>query len=492
MARQARSPEPRPVSDAPAWPAGWGLTGPQRSCSGCRLLGSSYFPERLINFLVKYRACLGGRQRPRPAAGSALRHHPQHRLAIRFQLLRPQPRYLAQFRQRHRSARGDLAQGGVVQDDVGGHALLVGGFAAPGAQGQEQGIFVVVNAGAGTRGEARFLARRPRFDGAQHDGFLALEHRLGCLGELERAVGAVVHLQQPAHHELAQHGAPDLVALAGAAAEHGELSVAEAVDLFRGLAEQHVDDVAGAEARAGAVDGGEQLLRGLGAVPQRGRIEADVAVAAGLAGFAEVAQQRNAAAAGRLAQADQGVELGVADALVRVLGLALVDEAALGDDILQAPRHPRLGRLAVAPGAAGFLVVALDRARQVEVRDEAHVGLVDAHTERERGDHDDAVLAQEFFLMAAARVVVHAAVVRQRGEAGLRQAGGGFLDLLARAAIDDAGLAFVFGKEIEQLAARVGFLGNAITDVGAIEAGDEDARGAQIKALQDFGARLRR
>ena len=99
-------------------------------------------------------------------------------------------------------------------------------------------------------------------------------------------------------------------------------------------------------------------------------------------------------------------------ALVRVFGFALVDEAALGDDVLQAPRHPRFGGLAVAAGAAGFLVVAFDRARQIDVRDEAHVGLVDAHAEREGGDHDDAVLAQEFFLMAAARVVVHAAVVR--------------------------------------------------------------------------------
>ena len=38
-------------------------------------------------------------------------------------------------------------------------------------------------------------------------------------------------------------------------------------------------------------------------------------------------------------------------ALMCVFGIALVDEAALGDDILQAPRHPGFGRLAVAAGA---------------------------------------------------------------------------------------------------------------------------------------------
>ncbi len=57
--------------------------------------------------------------------------------------------------------------------------------------------------------------------------------------------------------------------------------------------------------------------------------------------------------------------------------------------------------------------------------------------------------------MAAAGVIVHAAVVRQGGESGLPERVGGFLDLLARAAVDDAGFAFVLTEEIQQLAARV-------------------------------------
>ena len=77
----------------------------------------------------------------------------------------------------------------------------------------------------------------------------------------------------------------------------------------------------------------------------------------------------------------------------------------------------------------------------------------------------------------------------QRGQAGLLERVGGFFDLFARAAIDDAGFAFVLAEEIEQLAARVGFFANAVADVGAVEAGDEHARGAEIEPGEDFGAR---
>jgi hypothetical protein len=97
--------------------------------------------------------------------------------------------------------------------------------------------------------------------------------------------------------------------------------------------------------------------------------------------------------------------------------VALVDHAALVDHVGQAVGHPGVGRLAVAAGAAGLLVVALDVLGQVEVGDEAHVGLVDAHAEGDGGHHHHALLAQEAVLVAAARVGVQAGVVGQRGDA---------------------------------------------------------------------------
>ena len=169
--------------------------------------------------------------------------------------------------------------------------------------------------------------------------------------------------------------------------------------------------------------------------------------------FAEVVEQAHAPAVVGFGQRQQRVELAALQALELFLGLALVDHAALVDHVGQAVGHPGIGRRAVAAGAAGLLVVALDVLRQVEVGDEAHVGLVDAHAEGDGRDHDDAVLAQEAVLVAAAHAGVQPGVVGQRGEALVGQPGGGFLDLLARLAVDDAGVAVVLvAQEAQQLA----------------------------------------
>jgi hypothetical protein len=47
----------------------------------------------------------------------------------------------------------------------------------------------------------------------------------------------------------------------------------------------------------------------------------------------------------------------------------------------------RFGRVAVAAGAAGLLIISLDRFRQPGMGDEAHVRLVDAHAEGDRRHH---------------------------------------------------------------------------------------------------------
>ena len=92
-----------------------------------------------------------------------------------------------------------------------------------------------------------------------------------------------IGVEQAAGQQLAGDAAPGGFVEIGADAEGRQLVVAELGDLVGGLAAQDVDQVAGAEALAGAQRGGHDLLRGDGAVPELGRRLAGVAVAAGVA-----------------------------------------------------------------------------------------------------------------------------------------------------------------------------------------------------------------
>jgi hypothetical protein len=122
---------------------------------------------------------------------------------------------------------------------------------------------------------------------------------------------------------------------------------------------------------------------------------------------------------------------------------------------------------------------------------EAHVGLVDAHAERDGGGHHQAVLAQELVLVAAAHIGVEPRVVRQRGDAFGREPDGGLFHLLAALAVDDAGVAFVLvAQEAQQLLPGLVLLDDGVADVGAVEAGDELARARQRETLAHVGARV--
>ena len=218
--------------------------------------------------------------------------------------------------------------------------------------------------------------------------------------------------------------------------------------------------------------------------------------AAGLAGLAEVAEQPHAPAVGRLGQPEHGIELGRRQPLVRDVGLRQLDQPALLHDVGQAVGHPGLGRLAIAAGAAGLLEVAFDALGHVEVRDEAHVGLVDAHAEGDRGHHHEraaAVLAaaQEGSLVAGAQRGLHAGVIRQRGHAVLVQEGRHLLDRIAGQAVDDAGLArMLVADEAQQLLARLALLDDPVADVGPVEAGHEHPRAGE-QPLLDLQPRRR-
>ena len=168
--------------------------------------------------------------------------------------------------------------------------------------------------------------------------------------------------------------------------------------------------------------------------------------------LAEIGEQPGAAAIVRFGQRQQRVEFAALHLLEFFLGLAFIDHAPLIHHIRQPVGHPGVSRQAVTPAATGFLIVAFDVLRQIEMGDKAHVGLVDAHAESNGGNDHHPFLAQEAILMFSAQVGVQPGVVGQRGESLGTQPGGGFLDLLAREAIDDACLALVlFLNEAQQL-----------------------------------------
>ena len=120
------------------------------------------------------------------------------------------------------------------------------------------------------------------------------------------------------------------------------------------------------------------------------------------------------------------------------------------------------------------------------MRDIAHVGLVDAHAERNGGNEAERLLLEEGILVGGSIAGVHAGVVGQRTNPLLVQPLGRTVDLGAGEAIDDAGIAGVAGEEALQLAARVVALDDRIADIGPVEAGGEDARIGEAEPLDDI------
>ena len=156
--------------------------------------------------------------------------------------------------------------------------------------------------------------------------------------------------------------------------------------------------------------------------------------------------------------------------------------------IAEAVGHPGVGGEAVAPGAAGLLMVGLEAFRRVEVRDEADVGLVDPHAEGDRGDDDDPFLLAKAFERPPSHRALEAGVIGERLDAVPDQELGRRFDLGAREAIDDARVVrMLVAHEREQLPpAAVVLVDHAVAQVRAVEAGDEDPRVAEREALDDL------
>ncbi len=147
-----------------------------------------------------------------------------------------------------------------------------------------------------------------------------------------------------------------------------------------------------------------------------------------------------------------------------------------------------LGRESVAPGAAGFLLIVLERLRRARVDHEPDVGPVDPHAEGDRRHHDVHVLVDERVLVPMAHVVRKTRVIRRRAYARVRQPLGKAVHFAPRLAIDDAGVARVTREDVLQLALEVRPRHDAIQQIRPVERSDQFDRCAESQLVHDVAA----
>ncbi len=126
------------------------------------------------------------------------------------------------------------------------------------------------------------------------------------------------------------------------------------------------------------------------------------------------------------------------------------------------------GGLAVAPGAARLLGVALQRFRHIVVGDEADVGLVYAHAEGNGGDDDAGAVEHEALLHRAALVAVQPGVVILGLDPLAVEQQGELLAVLAAGGVDDAAAPLCLAQIYQQahLALGVGGPLHLVAQVG--------------------------
>ena len=202
--------------------------------------------------------------------------------------------------------------------------------------------------------------------------------------------------------------------------------------------------------------------------------------------FIEIGQQGLAPATGFLAQGQHRIELVLLKTLVALVALGVLQHLLEHQHVLQPVSHPGVCRQAVTAGATGLLVVGFQRLGQVHVGHEAHVGLVDAHAEGNGGHHDQAFFIEEALLVIGPQLIGQPGMVGQRGEALLAEKCSHFVDLFARQAIDDPGIAAPLVEEGLQLLAWLLLGHDAIEDVRPVEAGEKTLGVLQVQAIDDL------
>ena len=202
-----------------------------------------------------------------------------------------------------------------------------------------------------------------------------------------------------------------------------------------------------------------------------------------------MAQQDRAAAARGLDQGGERVQPLALAGAAALLDLGLDPPAGAGE-ILGAPEQPGLGRLAVAPGAAGLLIISLDRLGDAGMGDEAHVRLVDAHAEGDGRDHHHLLARRRRRPGCARGPAARARHDRAAPAARPAELLGELLGLVAAGRIDDA-RPRLLGEQRLELRGDAVARADMVADVGPVEAGDDQPVLRDAELDEDVGAGAR-
>ncbi len=378
--------------------------------------------------------------------------------------------YLLQFLDGLGITRRHLRERDVLEDDVRRQVVFARHILA---QGDELLVQVLVER---TRTALTCLVGVDKLAVGHHgEGLRMLQISAAGGGELQQSVMLDVLADKAGDHRLPDDGVPDVgvVVVDGlAVAELLELVVAVAHDVVGGAPTHEVDDVLLVEVLLDGLDGSQhtgQCVRGLDVFL---RMLAVVAVAAVVlvVGLTEIVEQHLPAADIRL-----GVSLRFLKQLTANLFLVLAFVLHEFLELLQVLRRiegETDALTAIAAGATRLLIIALEALGNVVVDDEAHIGLVDTHTEGDGGHDDVDVLLEEVILRLRTFIGLQSGVVRRGLEAVELQLGRQLLHLLARETVDDATLALMLLKETDNLVVGVLvalLLPHLIIKVGAVE-----------------------
>ena len=102
-------------------------------------------------------------------------------------------------------------------------------------------------------------------------------------------------------------------------------------------------------------------------------------------------------------------------------------------------QKPAFGGQSIATGSAAFLLIILQRARQLGVDHVPHVGLVDSHSKGDRGNQGLDSIVQQRFLRRSPIDIAHPRVIRQGAISQAVEVIAELFDFLPRDGVDDAG-----------------------------------------------------